>query len=172
MPIRFDSDPRPETFQVLQFFQDEPQHLIVGNDASFYKAHALHWLNAEKRTVPCTHEDCPWCPAPVRLSTYLPVLAYSASARCWKQKVLNLTQQMEPFLKEPKAGIVWTFCRRKRHNGPVCWSKCENLRNVQPFAGFDVVPSLLRMWGMWGKTRRTQGRPDKALTLPFEREAI
>lgn len=160
MPIRFDSDPRPETFQVLQYVQDVPIYVIVASDVSFDRKHALHWLSDQRRTVPCTHEDCPWCPSPVRLAHYLPCLAFSSSFRCWKQKVLPLTQQLEGFLKETRAGVVWQFVRRKRHNGPVTWSRCEELRNPQPFSGFDVVPSLLKMWGMWGKTKRTAARPD------------
>lgn len=170
MPIRFDADPRPEVFQVVQFHVEEPIHLIPGSDVSFQRSHVLHWLSAEKRTVPCTHEDCPWCPLPSRQAVYVPALVYSTGSRCWKQKILCLTQQMHPFLKENYAGSVWIFSRSKRHNGPVVWRRAENLANPQPFAGFDVVPSLLRMWGMWGKTRRTANRPDAELALNYQGE--
>ena len=160
MPLRFDSDPRPETFQVLQFALDAPIFIIAGADASFQRRTALHWLPDQKRAVPCTHEDCPWCPTPIRMATYLPALAYSTSLRVWKQKVLPLTESMEEFLTVQHVGKIFEFVRRGRKNAPVRWSQCEHLPKPQPFAGFDVLPSLLKVWGMYASAKRTKARPD------------
>jgi len=64
---------------------------------------------------------------------------------------------MEDFLKEDLEFSVWDFCRRGRKNSPVSWRRCETTKASQPFAGFDVEPSLLKMWGMFANFRRTDG---------------
>lgn len=165
MPLRFNSDRAPVAFQVLQFLEGSPLFIRAGTDPQFRLTTPLHWLSDQARAVPCMHEDCPWCPRPKRYATFVPCLAYSSSARAWKQKVLPLTQRMDDFLLENLEETVWEFVRRGRRNAPVTWKLCERLKASTPFPGFDVEPSLLKMWGMWASMKRTDARPDTELGL-------
>ena len=154
MPIRFDEGELAPASEVLQFHLGRPQWLIVGSQATFRKKHLLHYLPAKSRCVPCLHEDCPWCPGDLRLNWYLPALWYARERNAWKQGVLTLTSGMVDFLKEPVEGVVWEFERIGKKNGPVRWKRCERVFKPVPFGGFDVVPSLCRVWGMYANMRR------------------
>jgi hypothetical protein len=148
MPIRWMEDGREPTFPVLQFPAGETVYLVAGSDKRFDRSHLLHWLPDHKRSVPCTHEDCPWCPSPRRSCVYVPALQI-ANAR-WAQRVLPLTDGMQGFLKENRAGSIWEFRRADRFNAPVKWAPSLTFKLTVPkFEGFDVVPSLLRMWGIF-----------------------
>lgn len=154
MPIRFDQGERPQTFEVIQFKLGRPHFLIAGSDVAFHRRHLLHWLNDQKRGIPCTHEECPWCPGPTREAWYLPCLYAAPDRRTWKQGVLTLTEKMHDFRKLPLAGAIWHFERYGRFNAPVTWKHSEQVFKPIPFAGFDVIPSLVRVWGMYANMKR------------------
>jgi hypothetical protein len=75
---------------------------------------------------------------------------------------------MRDFLAEPREGIVWEFRRRKKKNARVSWSRMESQKYSQPFPGFDVVDSLLQMWGMYAHARRTADKPDESRPRLFD----
>jgi len=153
MPIRFESDPREPTFPVLQFPPGEPILIVVGSDRAHERQHLLHWLPQHARSVPCTHEDCPWCPSPRRSVTYIPALQIAHGR--WAQRILPLNDGMLPFLKENRELVVWEFKRGPRNNAPVRWKPVIAFGlKIPTFVGFDVVPSLLRMWGEFKELRR------------------
>jgi hypothetical protein len=154
MPIRFGEGDIPLAFEVVQFLLNEPVFVIAGSDPALRKAHVLHYLSEQRRTVPCLHEDCPWHKLPIRQAYYLPALRYGAVTKSWKQCVLPLTWGMRGFQDEKVEGKVWEFSRTRCNNGPVRWRCREDLVKALPFAGFDVVPSLVRMWGMYTNFKR------------------
>lgn len=168
MPVRFDAGHVPVSFELLQVRQDRPQFVIAGSDKALWKQSLIHWLTAERRGVPCLHEDCPWCPGPTRDYIYAPVLWYASASRAWKQGVLCLTEKMHGFKAEDHEGVIWEMFRRGRPNAPVQWQKSSaNLRPCD-FKGFDVVPTLMKVWGMYTQFRRRARRPGDATDSLYE----
>jgi len=146
MAIRWMEDCRTPCFPVIQFPPGETVLILAGSDKSHDRSHLLHWLPDHKRSVPCTHEDCPWCPAPRRLVTYVPALQLGGNR--WFQRILPVNDGMVRFLGENRASVIWDFRRGPRGNASVRWFPYATFRGQIPnFEGFDVVPSLLRMWG-------------------------
>lgn len=168
MPVRFGHVARPQARQVLQYVVGEPLFVVVGTDRSFERECQIHWLPGQQRGVPCTEEDCPWCPLPLKACTYLPALAYTANGRRWKEKVIYLTERMQEFLEEPRDNVIWQFLRSGYRNAPVKWSRFDREKYSQPFAGFDVEESLWKIWGMFGHARRNQNRPDDETLSLFD----
>lgn len=168
MPVRFGHVARPKARQVLQYVVNDPLFVVVGTDRSFEREVTLHWLPGQNRGVPCTQEDCPWCPLPPKQATYLPALAYSPSRRSWKEKVIYLTERMEEFLDEPRELTIWEFLRSGYKNAPVKWKRYEREKYLQPFAGFDVEESLWKIWGMFGHARRNSAQPGHDRELLFD----
>jgi hypothetical protein len=160
MPLRFGPCALPHTRQVLQFQVDAPLFIVGGSDRSFELETPLHWLPAQSRAVPCTREDCPWHHLPARICVYVPCLAYSWSSRCWKEKVLALTERMQEWLSEPREKVVYEFVRRKYRNAPVSWAKSSTHHYSLPFSGFDCETSLRKLWGMYANAKKTNDRVD------------
>lgn len=161
MPVRFGHVPRPEARPVLQYRVDKPLFIVAGSDTSFDRETPIHWLPDLDRGVPCTHEDCPWCVAhnPTRTIVYVPCQCFSTERRCWFEAVAPINEGMQDFLKQPRSKIVYQFVRRNYRNATVKWFKCEREKWSNEFSGFDVEPSLFKMWGMYGKARKTADRP-------------
>jgi len=160
MPIRFGPSPRPQVRQVLQFFVDAPLWVVCGTDKAYDREHLLHWLSAEERTIPCTHEDCPWHHLPTRIQFYVPCLLYGASSRSYREFILPIHWGMREFLNEERQGVIWEFRRRKKKNARVTWTRMERQSYSQPFAGFDIEERLAHMWGMYANAKRTADRPE------------
>jgi hypothetical protein len=159
MPVRFGPVAGPSVRQVLQFKPDKPWFIVGGTDRQFDAETQLHWLAGVNRGVPCTHEDCPWCPLPWRTVVYVPVLAYNWQRRCWEEKVLPINDGMKAWLEQPRAAHVWEFQRRGYKNSPVTWQFCAQHKYSAPFAGFDTTASLYKMWGMYAHAKKTNDRP-------------
>jgi hypothetical protein len=163
MPVRFGPVSQLQNHrQILQYRLDEVLYVLVGSDRSFELETPLHWLPEHKRTVPCTHEDCRFClrAPPDRVGFYLPVLLYSHEKRCWQEKILPLHWGMRDFLELPRDKIVYGFGRTKYKNAPVKWKTHPEYKITVSFLGFDCIPSVMHMWGMYAKLRRTADRLD------------
>jgi hypothetical protein len=149
MPVRFNSAPPRDWFDVIQFKVGVKWHLVVASDKSYRKETPLHWLPAAGRTVPCLHEDCPWHHLPERRCIYLPAATWSQETQRWQNLVLPVMDGMRKFLEKDCHGRIWTFERRDHEKAPVSFWLSETQRGAFPFPGFDVEPSLLRMWGQY-----------------------
>jgi hypothetical protein len=168
MPLRFEDSPRPEVFQILTFPVDAPTHVQIGSQASFRLTHAVHWLPSQNQAVPCLHEDCPWCPLPAVERTWLPCLAWTNAGRCWKPKVLALTERLLPWLASAAPDRTYQFVRRSRKNAPVQVTEIERLKVSMSFAGFDCLPSLLKVWGMYATMKNRKNDPTADRPRLFE----
>ncbi len=147
MPLRFNSAPAPDFYDVIQFKLDVSWHLVVGSDRALRLESPMHWLSAQSRLVPCLHEDCPWCHLPTRHVCYCPAQHWVSSAQMWRNVILPVSDGMRDFLKEETAKKIYLFVRRGRSNAPVSWRQVELNKIAAPFTGFDCLPSLRRMWG-------------------------
>lgn len=159
MPVRFGESSRPEVRQVLKYILDNPMHVILGSDEEFDRRTRLHWLSGQGRSVPCLHEDCPFCNLPYRECTYVPVLLWSNVRRSWHEAVLPVLESMTAILAGPRAGRIWIVCRSGKRNSRVVFNSAKTSVLPGDFKGFDVEPSLFRMWSMFGKLRRTGPDP-------------
>jgi len=162
--------------------QDAPRYPIVRTQKSSFvqflaeplaiKSTYLHWLIQARRCVPCLgEEECPWCPGPTRWEAYAPVLwqrlqpvAWDANGAVvkhgpvWVPAILRITESMADILEQSHIGEVIEIERvnEKRQNSPLRWSVKQRLpaAAVSGVAPFDVVPTLMRVWGMYAVMKR------------------
>lgn len=170
MPLRFGAVGPSCTREVLQFKPDLPKFVVGGSDRSFERETPLHWLPGPRKAVPCTWEDCPWCLVrpPDRVCTYVPCMAWSENYKKWKEWILPIHQRMADWLPMPRQNVVYQFGRVKHHNAPVQWKHREDLKIAAVFPGFELLPSLLKMWGMYGEAKRVSLEPTADTLKLFE----
>jgi len=154
MGIRFDEQDRREWYEILQFCGETMMILRLCPNKDYWRITKLHWLPEHRKSVPCLYEDCPWCNSPVRWCTYVPVLLLAVSSRAWVRKVLAVTDGMRACLDLVEDGLQWRLHRRNGKRGRIV-SSYEKLLPAPPsFVPFDVEPSLRRLWGVDGVTRK------------------
>lgn len=147
MPLRFNSAPPATFYDVLETKIGCQWTIRIGIDKSFWLSCDLHWLPAQRRTVPCLQEDCPWCHLPGRPTTFVPIEVYFSVTRKWKGFILSCTRKMLPLIEGSIDGRVFEISRYGRDNAPIQWKELEQHRSNLVFRGFDLQPSLKRMWG-------------------------
>lgn len=168
MPVRFGPSPRPNVRQVLQFPLGTTRWLVLGSDRSFERETRLHWLSAEARSVPCTEEDCPWHHLKIRVCTYVPSLCFSLNGRAWKESVLPVNDGMSKILEAPRECCIYELQRFGKENSTVSWKTYEREKYSQPFAGFELLPSLEKIWGMYMHAVKTSPNPAKEKPRLFD----
>jgi len=159
MPLRFNPEGPAPFYDVLEVKLGCSITVQIGTNKAFYLRSALHWLPAQERTVPCLEEDCPWHHLPIRIATHVPVMNYLQSKRRWVNAVLPVTHRMRAILDGDHVGTVYELFRLKAYNAPVSWRINETARSNFDFKGFDVEPSLRRMWGEYCNYKLKPGAP-------------
>lgn len=147
MPLRFNSAPPTRLYDVLEVKVGEKWPIRIGSDLAHRLETDLHWLPSQRRTVPCLHEDCPWCHLPARPVIFAPIEFFQLQTKLWIPAILCASLRMRALLAEDVAGKVYQLSRCDRDNAPIKWMELERHRSNLQFRGFELEASLKRMWG-------------------------
>jgi len=155
MGVQFREDHSHEArFRMLRVViptPSEPLHLVIGRNPIFWRTVALHWDTDLKRNVPCTGEECVYCPQPTRECTYVPcLLAKGASpGGRFGVRVVPVSDGWADMLDQDHAVNVYRVVRQARSHS--CrWSVASTLAayGLTPYEGQEIEPTLFRMWGI------------------------
>lgn len=112
----------------------------------------VHWLGG--RSVPHDNERCAHCGThPLRWKGYAACEIYGVTpqgaAQGWHRWILEVTEHCAQQLAVIELGQTFELSRPgRRPNGPVYCRIDPRPVKEKPSAPFDVVPHLLRLWGL------------------------
>ncbi len=151
MGIKFGfSEEKVKTYTTIVLVPCKTYRAIIGHDKSFHRQTLLHYDTALGQSVPCLHDECKRCPAPTRRITYVPAWVFMGPSLQFKERILMVTASWESILAHDLDKWIYTLRReRDASNAPLTWAIESAIGGKsRPLTGFNIEPSLYRMWGI------------------------
>jgi len=157
MSIFLDHVPRRNNIPVVTWKPGETRRLILHGDTSAWAKVYLHWLHDHKRSIPCKGRDCTFCDLPKRICVYAQAIEWSNKLQKWLQRISPINESGLDLMTDPHVGdVLWMATRGKARNSPVKWSQAVATTSLPLCGPFDVMPTLLWMWGVQHDSQASQ----------------
>lgn len=121
---------------------------LCGDRAS-HRHCTLHWVKDERRSLPCLTTACPRCDLPMRYVSYVPARVWDNRNQRWTPKIACLGVGRDAVLDHPSIdAVLWRATKGDYQTAEVKWFEEIPKFDLPKFKAFDIVPSLMHMWGM------------------------
>lgn len=130
--------------RIVRVLSSPDQHAVV----------AIHWVAADKTSVPCTGDECKLCPQAKRICAYGAAMVWSPRLRKWMQGILPFGSSDTDVANIDLRGYAAILGRTKDVSGPkrivyLGRPATGDVAELPDAPTFDVRPFLLRRWGLF-----------------------
>jgi len=150
MPVVFGNPNPKERFYPIVIPEPGRKYYVrIGTNADLHRTTELHWVAKLNRMVPCLQEECGLCPMSTRVTTYVPAMIFLAPGPLYKPSILPIGDGTRDVLTQDLGRWLFEMKRKNGKNSPLLWEcHAETPKEMDPFPGFGIEPSLFRAWGI------------------------